>query len=518
MASDGFDKLYHEKPRRKRGIAQRVSIWFASLNPYRAQRRNYRRLWIPILLILALWVGFKGFGVIFGNSHDRKVRKTRQWFKDRLIPGAVDDLPLDTPPRYFDLYEEQRNLPQHNLSLPYPEGATGRYVKFTSQINMLGWNNVFNELLMLNYLAYKSKRAYVFQDYVWKMDYFPWEEYMAWTVHARTPLPALIAGPTAGGPWPAGDPAPRSVHQDFWDIVCPPERVKVIWSHHVKKEFDLHWTPTSKFIFEKWNKVLLDDTAKCIEVIAPQRDIEDFGQVFDLWLWGSDRILPMWEELRDSPVSQLLATSPLIQRAVDRNMHLFKSDVTVHKDPFDQVFAVHVRRGDYEGACMNLAQWNSTFYSWNQLPYLPDRFTPPPGGIPGNNTKENIEFYYNRCLPNVDQIIKRINDARDDWEKEMFGVVVPGHFLNTLYILTNDKTSWMTDFKTRLINEFGWKVVTSNDITFGNAQEKDVGMALDMEFARKAAIFLGNGWSSFTSNILHRRLVDKKIPISNRFF
>lgn len=50
------------------------------------------------------------------------------------------------PPTYEKLKKWEDNLPQHNLDLPYPEGRTGRYVKFSNQIKKLGWNNVFNEL------------------------------------------------------------------------------------------------------------------------------------------------------------------------------------------------------------------------------------------------------------------------------------------------------------------------------------------------------------------------------------
>jgi len=70
----------------------------------------------------------------------------------------------------------------------------------------------------------------------------------------------------------------------------------------------------------------------------------------------------------------------------------------------------------------------------------------------------------------------------------------------------------------RLEGEPGWTVVSSQDIVFGDAQEKDVSMEIDMEVARRAAIFIGNGWSSYTSNIVHRRLVDGREPISIRFF
>jgi hypothetical protein len=74
-------------------------------------------------------------------------RRWRQGLKDLVVVDDTwRDMNIDIPPRYLDVYEEERRLPQHNMSLPYPEGSTGRYVKFTSQINMLGWNNVLNEL------------------------------------------------------------------------------------------------------------------------------------------------------------------------------------------------------------------------------------------------------------------------------------------------------------------------------------------------------------------------------------
>lgn len=81
-------------------------------------------------------------------------RKAQQWAKDK-VHGA-EDYDLSVPPRYRDVIEMQKNLPQHNLSLPYPEGETGRYVKFTSQINMLGWNNVFNELYVLPTTSHRN--------------------------------------------------------------------------------------------------------------------------------------------------------------------------------------------------------------------------------------------------------------------------------------------------------------------------------------------------------------------------
>jgi hypothetical protein len=57
---------------------------------------------------------------------------------------TVDD--SDEPPNYLALRQWEAALPQHNLSLPFPEGKSGRYVKFSNQIRWLGWNNCFNEV------------------------------------------------------------------------------------------------------------------------------------------------------------------------------------------------------------------------------------------------------------------------------------------------------------------------------------------------------------------------------------
>jgi hypothetical protein len=50
------------------------------------------------------------------------------------------------PSSWETLRKFERELPQQDLSLPYPEGRTGRYVRFTNQVRGLGWNNVLNEL------------------------------------------------------------------------------------------------------------------------------------------------------------------------------------------------------------------------------------------------------------------------------------------------------------------------------------------------------------------------------------
>ncbi|KAF9485826.1 hypothetical protein BDN70DRAFT_795096 [Pholiota conissans] len=422
----------------------------------------------------------------------------------------------DFPPRYEAIREAERNLPQHNLDLPFPEGKDGRYVKFKCQIQQLGWNNVLNELLMNNYLAYKSKRAYVFSDFVWKREYYPWSRFKAYEWPPRTPLSALISGPTVGGPWEPNDHAPRSISEEWYEVVCPPEKRRIISTRDVKPL--VNNLPGNE-LFAVWQKLLLEAPEKCIEIQPVDRSEDNFPQVFDLWLWGTTRVLSLWDEFSKSPVSRLLGTSSVVERNLKANELLFhaRHEEVEIVDPYSRMLAIHLRRGDFKEACVALSDWNSTFYSWNLHEFLPDKFTPPSGGSLGKNTPENEALYMKHCLPSDEAILQKIRTSRTDYLNAVEKSGGKKGEIDVLYILTNDESDWLEEVR-QIMKADGWRVVaTSRDLKL-DMEGKDVGMAIDMEIARKAAVFIGNGWSSFTSNILHRRLVDGTVPMSNRFY
>lgn len=50
------------------------------------------------------------------------------------------------PPSFDNIREYERLLPQHNLSLPYPEGENGMYLRFPGHIWGHGLNNVLQEM------------------------------------------------------------------------------------------------------------------------------------------------------------------------------------------------------------------------------------------------------------------------------------------------------------------------------------------------------------------------------------
>lgn len=437
----------------------------------------------------------------------------------------------DHPPEFTGLREWERNLPQHNLDLPFPEGEGGRFVFFAnSKAHPVGWNNKLNDMLMNTWLAHESNRAYVFHDFVWTKSHYPRPSsaYRDWV--PRTPLNAFISGPSAGGPWEVGDNAPRSVSEDWFNIVCPKSERRYINTRDLKPPLR---SADGKVVFETWQKLLTDAPEKCVEIVPAGEDEDPFPETFDIWLWSGERSVSLWDAFKVSPVSRLLGTSRLVESAIERNRRLFfTAGHPPSIDPFDNVLSIHVRRGDFKEACLEHAAENSTFYNWNLLPFLPDKFYPPPARVDTVPDKskilsENEKLYLARCLPSAVSIVQKVRAARKEYlnnpsfsAPDSFVNVDSRHskrLLDVLYIMSNDGTEWLDDLK-ELLRKDGWgRIVTGRDLKL-NAEQKDVGVAVDMDIGRRSAVFIGNGWSSFTSNVVHRRLVDGKAPISIRFW
>ncbi|KAK7053527.1 hypothetical protein R3P38DRAFT_2850795 [Favolaschia claudopus] len=411
------------------------------------------------------------------------------------------------PPKYVSLRKWEASLPQHNLSLPFPEGKSGRYVKFSNQAGWLGWNNCFNEILMNAHLAYASGRAYVFQEYYWATEHYPWPKEQWVAVDPHTPLNAMISGPVAGGPFEPGDPAPRSISSDWFEVVCPRSERRYINTRDVKPAVD--GAPGIE-ILRHWQQILRDAPEGCIEIVPPSWEEDMWPQTFGLGLWGSERVLSLWDSFSQSPISRLLDASPIVRAAVESNADLFiprgpRPPHPMPRDPFKRMIALHLRRGDYENHCRWLEYINSKFYSWSLFPHLPDRYTPEPDA-PGK-----AERFLARCWPDVEAVANKIEAARRDY----LALLKTPEPIDVVYILTNEKSGWIDEVKNALKRN-GWTVATSRDLVL-DSEQTEVSMTVDMEIARRAEVFIGNGWSSFTSNVVYERLLDKRDPMSIRF-
>jgi hypothetical protein len=164
-------------------------------------------------------------------------------------------------------------------------------------------------------------------------------------MHGRphTPLNALISGPLVGGNWESGDPAPRSITLDWWYKVCPKADIQQIFTDELK---DPVREAPGDVVFRRMVDVIRDAPGRCVEVIPSPKD--NFPQLYDLWMIGNERSIPLSELFLNSSTSRLLGASPVVDSAVRMNEYLFlpQGPRQVHAsiDPYARMMAVHIRR------------------------------------------------------------------------------------------------------------------------------------------------------------------------------
>lgn len=351
---------------------------------------------------------------------------------------------------------------------------------------------------MMSYLAYTSNVSFVFEDYTWSHLPLPWTIYDFALRPARIPLNALISGPTAGGPMPSAPNAPRAVSAEFYAQVCggPKSQKYVISSLNAPNDADgivmINW----------WVNQLASVQEPCIEIDSSAHD------VFDRHFFGNPRILSVWESLAKSPMLTDFAWSPLVQSAVSRNFALLQPESA--RDLYDAhsrkslagLVALHLRRGDYKHHCPNLAKWGADYMGINQHPSLPDRFDRSPYV---NDTDARLSYYLDHCWPSTEQVVEKLRGIRKEY---------PG--LKRVYVLSNE-WAWTLDGLKSALEEDGWDdLVSSTDIVL-DSEQKHVAMAVDMAIAEKAEVFIGNGFSSLSSNVVMLRMAKGMEGESNRF-
>ena len=62
-----------------------------------------------------------------------------------FVAGVLIILWGGIPPNYDDIRGFERRLPQHDLSLPFPEGEDGLYLRFPGHLWGHGLNNILQE-------------------------------------------------------------------------------------------------------------------------------------------------------------------------------------------------------------------------------------------------------------------------------------------------------------------------------------------------------------------------------------
>ncbi|KAJ6585570.1 hypothetical protein B0H19DRAFT_926051 [Mycena capillaripes] len=425
------------------------------------------------------------------------------------------------PPTYKDIRTYEAKLPQHN-DTALSTGDSRVYLRFPGHLWGHGLNNVLQEAIVMGYLAHLAGRVYVFEDYTWSHFPLPYTIYDFALRSTRIPLNAFVAGPLSGGPLPAPEEnavQKRAVSAAFYEQMCPRSAVHVVSSVGAPTEAE------GSALLEWWVKRLTDvHGARCVEIDSSEQP------VFDRYLFGSPRVLSLLPGLYSSPILGAFAWSPLVHSAVVRNFAVLRptDPAALYPPPrplaladqknyppvpeshrtLNGLVAVHLRRGDYKRHCPRLAQWGAGYMGVNTHPALPDRFV-----IPTNTTPEATEAHYlEHCLPTPEQLAARLHEVRAE-HAARHPKSAP---LARVYILTNAWGWFVNSVRTELVKD-GWSEVWgSGDIVLDSAQA-GVGMAVDMRIGEGAEVFLGNGFSSLTSNIVMLRLARGLEPASNRF-
>ena len=115
------------------------SPWRLSRQLVGNRRRQYWIVFVVILVVVLLLL-------IHSGPANVLTIKSPPPEKPQSHPKPTGTTQWEDPPTLTKLKQWERNLPQHDLDLPFPEGRTGRYVKFSNQVKRLGWNNAFNEM------------------------------------------------------------------------------------------------------------------------------------------------------------------------------------------------------------------------------------------------------------------------------------------------------------------------------------------------------------------------------------
>ncbi|CAK5283570.1 unnamed protein product [Mycena citricolor] len=417
------------------------------------------------------------------------------------------------PSTYSDIKAYERQLPQHNATIGDVHDGR-RYLRFPGHLVGHGWNNVLQEAIVAAHLAHITDRVYVFEDYTWSQSPFPYTVF--WPDLAlrpsRIPLNAFLSGPLAGGA-SAERMEKRAVDFEFFEQACGADQVHSV---HATEDTPAGFKGASAMeVVEWWVEHLKSvEDVRCVEIVSEE-------PVFDSHFFGSHQMVALLPSLFLSPILREFTWSPLVQSAVARNFAVLRPldnsalypplrnliDST-HDDGTADVtsnnaglVAVHLRQGDYERHCPRLALYHSTYLGINTHPDLPDRF------VPGTEAD-----YMPHCFPTVDQLVQRLEQVRAD-HAARYPHRPP---LKRVFVLTNAR-GWLVRSLEEELKKEGWTDVWSSyDLLLDSAQ-KGVAMAVDMALAEGAEVFLGNGFSSLTGNIVMLRLARGLDPESIRF-
>ncbi|KAF4620441.1 hypothetical protein D9613_000245 [Agrocybe pediades] len=333
-----------------------------------------------------------------------------------------------------------------------------RYVKF-NQLQGAGFNNQAQEILLYHHLALQTSRVYVYQPLIWR----PRGE------TAGVPLSAFLPGVTD-----------NSVSDSVFDEVCPPEEVV-----HVKlRANDL----------DQWNhaKTILNQKDRCIVV-----DDRIFNWAF-LESAGTHTIWPSFQKY----LGIHYKWSDIILDITNRTQTQLQL-----KPAGEPYMALHLRRGDFEGHCEYLADSRKGFTTWATLPVLQPAVFPP--ALDTYNHSSVVEH----CYPTLYRILDAVSaQARRKPHLRTLHIIHDGAW--------DHPTVYLQFYKlAEALKNEGWAKdqdwpsgpmlrITQSAHTPIARGERDFAVCVDVEMARRAEVFIGNPYSSLSTQVAALRLGD----------
>ncbi|EJU01265.1 hypothetical protein DACRYDRAFT_107822 [Dacryopinax primogenitus] len=366
----------------------------------------------------------------------------------------------------FLLYLHRLQLPPQNAHFRRPSptpsellslrNSSSKYALF-HQLRGAGFNNQLQESLLLSWIAKRAGRAYVYRDVIWRprgYEQVPLEEF----VQSLTEQPAL--------------------HEEAFKRLCDGQ--KILRAIDGRYPFP-----------ERVERVIQDlqGDEQCAYVE---------GRIMDWPFLDSPAALALYEPflsyIRD------FRWSPWVLEVHAR---------AVGKLGLGEGYiALHIRRGDFSYHCPQIAAQGASFNLWSRLPFLPD--TPPHPLSPST--------ILTHCWPSFGDMLLQIWAAQNQYEQRT------GKKLRKVYVLHDAKwdAPWVWILLRRLQFSLSggpfrlqWVEGGSLPLTW---EERDLAVPVDMEIARRAEVFLGNGFSSLTSGVVLFRLADGKEWESNKFW
>lgn len=135
---------------------------------------------------------------------------------------------------------------------------------------------------------------------------------------------------------------------------------------------------------------------------------------------------------------------------------------------------------------------------FNKLPKLPGNENIPPTG---QHTPESLlGLYTAKCDPPILDLIARARRLRKNHPE-----------LSSIYILSNADFTFISEARKWLMSD-GWhEVLIGSDVT-NEWADREVAEAVDIEIARRAGVFVGNGFSALSSVVALLRNAEGRHP------